>query len=203
MMPRLPSFFALSCGAALVAACSTGASLGSVVDGSLACAPDAASFGPCCGKVALAVPASTFSVDSGVFDPCKGSSAYVLCDGFNFECEYVCAVPTGFTVQSGASQSCADDASRADAPSAQPVPFDGGSLALGPCSGDVVALIPAAACPNHCPGSVAYAVCSDGAYGECACNIPPGYTLVGLSEGGAPDAHADAPVSDGAPEGGG
>jgi hypothetical protein len=201
MMPRVPSFLFVSCFAALAGACSTGESLGSVVDGSLACAPDAGTLGPCCGKVALAVPASQFSVDSGVSDPCKGSSAYVLCDGFHFECEYVCALPLGFTVQT-ASQSCTEDASKGDAPSAQPIPFDGGSLALGPCSGDVVALIPAAACPNHCPGSVAYAVCSDRAYGECACNIPPGYTLVGLSEGGATDAHADAPIIDATTEGG-
>jgi hypothetical protein len=36
-------------------------------------------------------------------------------------------------------------------------------------------------------------VCQGGAYGECACNIPPCYSLVGLSDGSAFDAGADAP----------
>ncbi len=186
--------------AALAACTSGGPSLGSVGDGSVACAPGSASLGSCCGNVAMEVPASSLTID-----PCQGSSAYALCDGFHFECEYVCTLPDGFTVLAAGMAGCpeggAGDA-KPEAPSDHPIPFDGGNLHLGPCSGDVVALIPASSCPDHCPGSVAYAVCDSGAYGACACNIPPGYTLVALSEGGAPDGGGDAPIVE-AGEGGG
>jgi hypothetical protein len=180
---------------ASIAACTNGASLASNAQGSLACTPGSqgpGTLGPCCGNVALEKVASTLTVDT-----CDGSSAYSICDGYNFSCEYVCSLPAGFTVQpAGALQGCPEGGGAGDAPSAHPVPFDGGKLDLGSCSGHVVALIPAAACPNHCPGSVAYAVCDGSAYGECACNIPPGYALTSLSEGGAHDARVDAPPSD-------
>ena len=184
---------------ASVAACTNGASLASNAQGSLTCTPGlqgVATLGPCCGKVALEKVASTLTVDT-----CDGSSAYSICNGYNFSCEYVCSLPAGYTVQSpGAQQGCPESGGAGDAPSAHPIPFDGGRLDLGPCSGHVVALIPAAACPDRCPGSLAYAVCAGSAYGACACDIPAGYTLTALSEGGAQDARVDAPPSDGGVE---
>jgi hypothetical protein len=186
-MIRSGRAFALASLMAL-AACSTGGSPATTAQGSL-CAPDATVLVRCCGNVAQQVSAALAA------ETCDGSSAYALCDGVRFECEPVCTLPPGFTVVSaGAMESCSEDVAIADAPSAIPVPFDGGGLHLGPCSGDVVALIPASACPNHCPGSLAYAVCEGTAYMECACNIPPGYSLVGLSDGSAFDAGADAPA---------
>jgi hypothetical protein len=187
MMVHAGAAFALVCLTTLAAACSTGGSPPVTSQGS-PCAPDATLPVRCCGNVAQEVAAA---LSGGT---CDGSVAYALCDGIVFECEPVCALPPGFTVvSSGAKESCPEDVAIADAPSANPVPFDGGGLHLGPCSGDVVALIEAATCPNHCPGSLAYAVCKGDAYGECACNIPPGYSLVGLSDGTAFDTGADAP----------
>jgi hypothetical protein len=196
---------------ATLAACTNGESLASNAQGSLSCTPGpqgVGTLGPCCGKVALEKVASTLTVDT-----CDGTFAYAICDGYNFSCEYVCSLPAGYTVQApGAQQGCSEGGGASDAPSAHPVPFDGGNLDLGPCSGHVVALIPAAACPDRCPGSLAYAVCDGSAYGECACNIPAGYALTALSEGGAPDARVearpegsavDAPVTDAAKESGG
>jgi hypothetical protein len=186
-MVQSGAVFALACFTALVAACSTGGSSSTTSQGSL-CAPDATTLVRCCGNVAQEVSATLAA------EACDGSFAYSLCDGVRFECQPVCTLPPGFTVVgAGAMESCTEDVTIPDAPSATPVPFDGGSLHLGPCSGAVVALIPAATCPNHCTGSLAYAVCQGGAYGECACNIPPGYSLVGLSDGSAFDAGADAP----------
>jgi len=184
-------------------ACTSGASLASNAQGSLACAPGpqgVGTLGPCCGKVALEVSAATLMVDT-----CSGSAAYSVCDGYNFSCEYVCALPAGYTAVQSASIACPEGGGDAPGlPSNRAIPFDAGGLELGPCSGHVVALIPAMACPNHCPGSVAYAVCDGGAYGECACNIPPGYALAALSDGSPPDtrteaaadARADAPPAD-------
>lgn len=48
-----------------------------------------------------------------------------------------------------------------------------------PCSGKVVAAIPAGDCPGQaCATSSAYAVCNGKDWVPCSCAIPPGYTLV-------------------------
>jgi hypothetical protein len=173
----------------LAAGCGSGESLGASAHGSLACVDDAG-LGPCCGKVAKQVSAASLSIDT-----CSGSAAYALCDGLKFECEYVCALPAGFTVTTAdASASCADARPPEDAPSARTVAFDGGGL--GPCSDHVVAPIPAGACAAACPGSLAYAVCAGESYLECACNVPPGYVLSALAEAGAADGTMDAPIAD-------
>jgi hypothetical protein len=193
--------------ASLAAACD-GSSLAGNAQGPLTCAPPASGgtppgpgsygFGPCCGMVAREIQVSELA--DGSVETCPGTSVYARCNGAFFDCEYLCSPPSGYTVlPADASQSC-PEAGGVDAPSSRAVPFDGGGLELGPCSGHVVALIPAASCPARCPGSLAYAVCEGTAYTECACNIPPGYTLVALSEGSAPDATSeaagDAPPSD-------
>lgn len=195
-MPRVRSTFFLTFFVAVTAGCE-GEGGPVIVDAqaSSLCAnaamniPGTTPLVRCCGDVAQQVPASLAS------DVCEASVAFALCDGIHFECQPVCALPAGFTVlAAGAKQNCSREAAVVDAPSATPVPFDGGGLRLGPCSGDVVALILAAACPNHCLGSLAYAVCEGDTYADCACNIPPGYSLVGLTDGSAFDAGADAPA---------
>jgi hypothetical protein len=194
------------------AACTNGSSLASNARGDLTCAPGpggVGTLGPCCGSVALEVP--TGSLDDAGIDLCNGGSAYALCDGIHFSCEYECTVPAGYSVvkSADASQACPESGvAPIDAPSSQRFPFDGGSLTLGACMGHTVALIPAAACPARCPGSLAYAVCTGSSYGDCACNIPPGYTLAVLSDGGVreaatTDARADAGVVDAPFDGGG
>jgi hypothetical protein len=199
--------------ALLLLSCSSGGNPLGGQDAALACV-GGGSLGPCCGHVAklvtgsslpdssIAVPvnspgaAPSSSFSSGI---CGGKPTYSLCNGIELECELVCALPPGYTVlAAGEKQDCPDAggaAIDAPAPSSRPVPFDAGKLDLGPCSGAVVALIPAAACPDHCPGSLAYAVCDGGAYDECACDIPGGYVLVALGEGGT----LDAPSTDAKP----
>ncbi len=187
--------------AAILVACNGGPTLASQAHGPIECAGGGSmvNLGPCCGQVAKQVSTASLPVNT-----CEGgSTAYSLCQGQSFACEFVCSLPDGYKVvpagqDAGWCGVTTDGAADGPPPSATAVPFDGGSLSLGPCRGQVVALIPATACPAHCPGSLAYAVCKDGAYTECACDIPPGYTLVPLSDGEPPDA-AGADAADGRP----
>jgi len=91
---------------------------------------------------------------------------------------------------------CADAACPEDAP-----------LYAQPCSGKIVASLPAQDCPAQaCSGPTAYAVCNGEVWSRCACSVPPGYSLVdagffgpeGGAEGGA-EMDAGAAPRDAAP----
>jgi hypothetical protein len=103
-----------------------------------------------------------------------------------------------FVVTAGATQAC--NAGPAESPSCDGALSSDGAcqddvgLYYQPCSGKVVAPIPALDCPTRgCSGPSAYAVCNGKEWGPCACAIPPGYEVVdagffgpeGGSEGGA------------------
>jgi hypothetical protein len=71
------------------------------------------------------------------------------------------------------------------------------SLYAQPCTGKVVAALPAGDCPAlDCMGRVAYAVCNGADWASCACHIPPGYSLVDAGffgpEGGAEEGGIEA-----------
>jgi hypothetical protein len=52
-------------------------------------------------------------------------------------------------------------------------------LPLSPdCSGEVAFAISAADCPKDCKGKVAYVLCEGVCYSACACDLPPGFSLV-------------------------
>jgi hypothetical protein len=75
---------------------------------------------------------------------------------------------------SAVQDSCRDGAVAEDGPCLEDV-----GLYYQPCSGKVVAVIPAGDCPGKgCGASSAYAVCNGKEWIPCSCSIPPGYTLV-------------------------
>jgi hypothetical protein len=136
------------------------------------------SLGPCVGNVAKEIPLSECPVT------CSGTVAFALCDGTKYT-SCGCTLPGGFHL-------AGDDGGAVDAePDSSFSPLDSEGLELGPCSGKVVIAIPASDCTSLCIGSLAFAVCIDGRYSECTCNIPKGYKIA-VQETGPVESSMDA-----------
>ncbi len=130
---------------------------------------DSSLLGPCEGMLAKEVPASECKArpGSGLTD-CPGPTAWALCNGNTFNV-CTCDLPSDFFPDGGT----------VDTGTGPPIPglvsFDAGLHALPCCTGKVVYELPSSDCPARCASTMSYAVCEDGGYNECTCEIPDGY----------------------------
>jgi|HubBroStandDraft_1064217.scaffolds.fasta_scaffold428186_1 hypothetical protein len=103
---------------------------------------------------------------------CKGQ-AFALCNGTSFN-ECVCGeIPSDYSFDSGTFEAESPVIVEGGLTSFE----DGSALPCPVCEDKSAEEIPAAACPSHCAGVVAYALCVGNAYTQCACDMPEGYSL--------------------------
>jgi hypothetical protein len=117
----------------------------------------------CSGFTAKPIPAKE----------CRGCSggAFALCNGNTFS-ECTCELPSDYSLDAGTFEAESPPISNGAPVS---VTFEAGRLPC--CEGKVVREIPKVQCPTNCGGEVAWVICQDNAWTECACDIPDGYSL--------------------------